>query len=100
MDDGERFDGFDGEQKEGNEIVRLLEEQASCAAEKKERKQSDREREWIERLVGKWGEDFGKMARDMRLNPMQQTEADIRRRVNKWKASGGGGGSGAISAEA
>jgi len=25
------------------------------------------------------------MARDRRLNPMQQTEADIRRRIRIWK---------------
>merc|ERR1711900_35700 len=75
--------------KSQNEIVRKLEEQASMVAEKKERTQSEREREWIERLVGKWGEDFEKMARDRRLNPMQQTPADIKRRVGKWKAKGG-----------
>jgi nucleolar protein 16 len=67
----------------------MLEEQASMGKEKTKRKQSDREREWIERLVGRWGENYGKMARDRRLNPMQQTETDIRRRVDKWKAEGG-----------
>ena len=25
------------------------------------------------------------MSRDMKLNPMQQTEADIARRVKKWR---------------
>jgi len=99
-DDGEVFEGFEGEEtrvgksgkkgkKSQNEIVRKLEEQASMVAEKKERTQSEREREWIERLVGKWGEDFEKMARDRKLNPMQQTPADIKRRVGKWKAKGG-----------
>ncbi|CZT07694.1 related to chicken microfibril-associated protein [Rhynchosporium graminicola] len=92
-DDGEVFEGFEGEvapkKKSKNEIVRKLEEQASMIPEKKERSQSEREREWIERLVGKWGEDFEKMARDRKLNPMQQTPADIKRRVGKWKAKGG-----------
>jgi nucleolar protein 16 len=91
-DDGEEFSGFDaetGDQKEANEIVRKLEEQASMVAEKKDRLQSDREREWIERLVAKHGEDYAKMARDMKLNPMQQTAADIRKRVAKWMANGG-----------
>ncbi|PVH85576.1 hypothetical protein DL98DRAFT_546157 [Cadophora sp. DSE1049] len=102
-DDGEVFEGFEGEgeggsaagkagkkgKKSQNEIVRRLEEQASMVPEKKERSQSEREREWIERLVGKWGEDFEKMARDRKLNPMQQTPADIKRRVGKWKAKGG-----------
>jgi nucleolar protein 16 len=94
MADGEEeFEGFgedSGTKMETNDIVRKLEEQASMGAEKKERRQSDREREWIGRLVGKYGEDFQKMARDLRLNPMQQTPADIRRRIEKWKASGRG----------
>ncbi|KAH6715377.1 ribosome biogenesis protein Nop16 [Leptodontidium sp. 2 PMI_412] len=94
-DDGEVFEGFESEvagkkqKKQKNDIVRKLEEQASMVPEKRERSQSEREKEWIERLVGKWGEDFEKMARDRKLNPMQQTPADIRRRVGKWKAKGG-----------
>lgn len=92
-DDGEEFPGFDnettGSKKEANDIVRKLEEQASMVAEKIERKQSDREKEWIRRLMARHGEDFTKMARDMKLNPMQQTAADIRKRVAKWKENGG-----------
>ncbi|KAF8865887.1 hypothetical protein BDZ45DRAFT_668300 [Acephala macrosclerotiorum] len=88
-DDGEGFEGFDGEKIEQNEIVKQLEEQASMGAPPTERKQSDREKEWIERLVAKYGEDYIKMSGDMRLNPMQQTPADIKRRVGKWKAKGG-----------
>lgn len=79
-----------GDAKQGNEIVRLLEEQASMGKEKPKRKQSEREREWIERLVARWGEDYRGMVRDRRLNPMQQTEADIRKRVEKWRSEGGG----------
>lgn len=90
MDDGEEFEGFEGgNEKEENEIIKKLEEQASMRKEKTKRKQSEREREWIDRLVGRWGENYGKMARDRRLNPMQQTEPDIRRRVEKWRAERG-----------
>jgi nucleolar protein 16 len=89
MDDS--FEGFDGEEgnegQEGKEIVRQLEDMASREKAKTPRKQSEREKEWCERLVGRWGSDYKKMERDRRLNPMQQTEADIRRRVEKWKAS-------------
>ncbi|RDL32084.1 putative Nucleolar protein 16 [Venustampulla echinocandica] len=91
-DDGEEFEGFNSAPATGkaqNNIVKQLEEMASRAQEKKERKQSEREIEWIERLVTAHGEDYKRMVRDMKLNPMQQTEADIRRRVGKWKASGG-----------
>jgi len=84
------FEGFEDDQPhEKNEIIRQLEEQAASGAERKERKQSDREKEWLQRLVGKHGEDYRKMSRDMKLNPMQQTEADIKRRVGIWKANGG-----------
>lgn len=81
----ESWEGIEGEAKEKNAIVEQLEEMASRAAEKKPRKQSGREREWIERLVGKHGENVGGMVRDRRLNPMQQTEGDIRKRISLYK---------------
>jgi nucleolar protein 16 len=88
MDEGDDFEGFDRERGE-NPIVKMLEEQARSGKETKPRTQSEREREWIERLVGRYGEDYGKMVWDRKLNPFQQTEGDIRRRVAKWKAKGG-----------
>lgn len=83
----EGFEGFDDEKDEKNEVVRQLEEQALRVAEKKPRKQSAREQEWCQRLSEKWGEDYKAMARDRRLNPMQQNEPDIRRRIGKWLES-------------
>ncbi|PBP20500.1 putative Nucleolar protein 16 [Diplocarpon rosae] len=94
-DDGEEFGGFDegtgGKKKKQatNDIVRRLEAQAAMVGEKRDRTQSEREREWIERLVLAHGENFERMARDRRLNPMQQTPNDLRRRVGKWKATQG-----------
>jgi nucleolar protein 16 len=61
------------------------EEAAQLTRTKRPRKQSKREEEWIARLVQRHGEDVRAMARDRRLNPMQQTEADIGRRVRKWR---------------
>jgi len=89
--EAEPFAGFDEDGQSGgkNEIVQQLEDMAARAPEKKPRKQSEREREWIERLVGAHGDDYKRMARDMRLNPMQQTEADIRKRIEKWRSFGG-----------
>ena len=58
-------------------------------AKKKPRQQSRREQEWIEALVGKWGEDFRGMVRDRKLNPWQQSEGDLRRRVGRWRGGGG-----------
>jgi nucleolar protein 16 len=91
-DDAEEWNGFamvpeqrDGEQE--NPVIRQLEEAARNGAKKAPRKQSQREEEWLERLVSRYGEDFAKMSRDRKLNPMQQTESDIAKRVRKWKAS-------------
>jgi nucleolar protein 16 len=79
----------DSEQKPKNEIVALLEEQARSGKETRKRLQSEREREWIEKLVERYGDDYGKMMKDRKLNPMQQTAADIKKRVTKWRANGG-----------
>lgn len=90
----EDFEGFGdgGTSKERrNEIVTQLEDHAARPEKKKERYQSKREREWIERLVEKHGDAYEKMFWDRKLNPMQQTVADIKKRVEKWRASGGEG---------
>ena len=90
--DGGEWNGFAmvPERKEGEEVnpvIQQLEEAAKNGARKAPRKQSQREEEWLEGLVSKYGDDYGRMARDRKLNPMQQTAADIKRRVLKWKAS-------------
>ena len=66
-------------------IVRDLEEQAKYSKAKRPRMQSQREKEWIERLVERWGDDWGGMVRDRKLNPQQQSEGDLKRRVKVWK---------------
>lgn len=63
----------------------LVLQAANTGAKKRPRKQSQREEEWVERLVEKYGDDVRGMARDKRLNPMQQSEADIGMRVRMWK---------------
>ncbi len=69
----------------GRGIVPELEEAAKYSKKKRPRMQSEREREWIERLVNKHGYNWGAMVRDRRLNPQQQTEGDIKRRVGLWE---------------
>jgi len=66
-------------------IVPELEEAAKYSKKKRPRMQSEREREWVERLVNKHGNNWGAMVRDRRLNPQQQTEGDIKRRVGLWE---------------
>lgn len=75
-------------------VPELVMQAATGGMKKRPRKQSQREEEWVEQLVERYGEDVGRMARDRRLNPMQQSERDIRRRVMMWKdgrRKGGGG---------
>ncbi|KAI9037597.1 nucleolar protein 16 [Aspergillus affinis] len=73
------------------DIVKQLERQAAQEGEdvktKKPRHQSSREAEWVQRLVDRHGDDITAMFRDRKLNPMQQSEGDIRRRIKKWKKS-------------
>ncbi|KAF2087401.1 nucleolar protein 16, partial [Saccharata proteae CBS 121410] len=70
-----------------NPVIQQLEAHAASGVRKAPRKQSEREQEWIERLVAKYGDDYARMSRDMKLNPMQQSEGDIKRRVRRWRES-------------
>ncbi|EEH07537.1 conserved hypothetical protein [Histoplasma capsulatum G186AR] len=74
-------------------VVQALERQAALEEEalkkKQPRQQSKREEEWLERLVAKHGDNIIAMVRDTRLNPMQQTEGDIKRRLKKWREKRG-----------
>lgn len=71
----------------GGGIVEQLEAAAMMAGNKKTRPriQSRREKEWIEALMSRWGENYRGMMTDRRLNPMQQSEGDLRRRIERWK---------------
>lgn len=90
-DDDDDDDGEEGGEGAGIEgvgesrgIVAELEKEARLGRRERPRVQSEREREWCGRLVEVWGEDWGGMCRDRRLNPMQQCEGDLRRRVGLW----------------
>ncbi|KAF9164099.1 Nucleolar protein 16 [Actinomortierella ambigua] len=62
------------------DIVRQLEAQAANVL-KTERHQSDGELMWAAKLVEKYGDDYEKMFRDRKLNPMQQTVGQLRRKI-------------------
>ncbi|KAK4104740.1 hypothetical protein N658DRAFT_187860 [Parathielavia hyrcaniae] len=86
----EEWAGFHGGEEERGgkggdrpEVLRALEREASRPTEKTVRHQSDREVEWLQRLVQRHGDDAAAMARDIKLNPMQQTAGDIKRRLKK-----------------
>ncbi|PHH84752.1 hypothetical protein CDD83_1439 [Cordyceps sp. RAO-2017] len=67
------------------DVVRSLLELARSPAPRRPRHQSAAETEWLRRLVARHGCDTAAMARDRRLNPMQQTAADIARRIAKMQ---------------
>jgi len=88
-EEAEEWGGIDepAELPEGN-IIAQLEEEANRPVIKVPRGQSAREREWLGDLVAKHGSNLQAMARDRRLNPMQQTAADIGRRLKKARKDG------------
>ncbi|EMC99203.1 hypothetical protein BAUCODRAFT_31538 [Baudoinia panamericana UAMH 10762] len=72
-----------------SEVVARLEQEARRPAKKYKPKSSDNERAFIAELVGKYGEDYAAMARDLKINYMQRSEGDLKRRIKKWRESGG-----------
>jgi nucleolar protein 16 len=83
---------FSARSKRSSDVVLQLEVQADeeaavLATKKRPRQQSKREEEWISILAEKYGDDTRAMARDVKLNPMQQSEGDLARRLKKWKAN-------------
>ena len=74
--------------RESTGVVAELEKEAAeeeeALARRRPRQQSNREEEWLEQLLQKHGENTRAMARDRKLNPMQQTEGDLKRRLKKY----------------
>ena len=90
--DDEEGEGASGGTKKSaggaaTKVVDLLEAEASRHTEAHKRHQSQQERGWLARLVARHGDDAAAMARDLKLNPMQQTEANIRKRLGAYKAN-------------
>lgn len=96
----QRIDQGEGRAREGNtaaslaertdsDVVVELERRANMPAEKYRRRQTDNERRFIEELVQKYGFEYDRMARDIKLNYMQRSAGDLKRRIKKWQENGG-----------
>ncbi|KAF9996248.1 Nucleolar protein 16 [Entomortierella chlamydospora] len=67
--------------KAKTDVVRALEAQAANVL-KKERYQSEGEVVWAAQLVEKYGDNYEKMFWDRKLNPNQQTVAQLKKRIS------------------
>ncbi|KAG0317381.1 Nucleolar protein 16 [Dissophora globulifera] len=67
--------------KAKTDVVRALEAQAANVL-KTERYQSEGEVVWAAKLVEKYGDDYEKMFWDRKLNPNQQTAAQLKKRIS------------------
>lgn len=72
-----------------SDVVKQLELEASRPVAKFKPRQSDGERAFIEELVAKYGDDVHAMAMDMKINYMQRSEGDLKKRIKRWKEAGG-----------
>lgn len=80
LDDAEQTDEEEGT----TDLVKALEDR-SARGITKIRTQSEREQDWIASLVEKHGDDYEAMFRDRKLNVMQQSIGDLKKRIKKWK---------------
>lgn len=93
-DDDDEQDAQEQQQQQNDtkrelKVVDLLEQQASLPTESYKRHQSAREREWLERLLAKHGDDVAAMSRDLKLNPMQQTVGEIKKKLKVYRQESG-----------
>ena len=87
FDDSHIILGHRGSRPSTSQVVHELETEASGGLKKPPRRQSQREEEWVGRLVEAHGQDHDAMFRDRRLNPMQQSVGELRRRITKYLTS-------------
>lgn len=95
-DDEEDATGPRAAHKVAAEFVKSLEREAAVPSAPKFRKQSDREKVFLKKLIAKHGTDeskgcYEKMAKDLQLNIMQQSPGDLRQRVRRFLGIKGAG---------
>ncbi|KAK0247915.1 Ribosome biogenesis protein Nop16 [Friedmanniomyces endolithicus] len=88
-DEDEMGDAYAAGDDKRTEVVRRLEFEASRPKATHKPRQSENERAFVAELVAKHGDDYGAMTRDLKINYMQRSAGDLKRRVKKWRESGG-----------
>lgn len=86
---GKRGGGGKGTVVEGKEereeILRMLEEEAGRGERETRKILHAGERLALERMVEKWGENWESMARDLKLNYLQWTAGQLRKKVERMR---------------
>lgn len=67
------------------ELEQRVAQEEEAVKKRRPRQQSKREEEWIQRLIEKHGDNIQAMVWDRKLNPYQQSEGDLRRRIRIYK---------------
>ncbi|CAB4417583.1 hypothetical protein RhiirA5_310274 [Rhizophagus irregularis] len=66
------------------DIIKALEAQAASVFSKHESYQSNGEKQFIEELIQKYGDDYDAMFRDIKLNIYQHTAAQLRKKCQRY----------------
>lgn len=64
-------------------------QESAVSRRKRPQRQSEREQTWLARLMVRHGDNISAMFMDRQLNPMQNTERDIKKRLAVFKKNGG-----------
>ena len=70
-------------------VVAELEREAARPENKYKRRMPEGEKAFVAELVEKYGDDYEAMQRDVKINYMQRSAGDLKRRVGKWRGEGG-----------
>lgn len=81
----EDYELVETEEKPKTKVIEELENYAKLIKKDRPRTISIREDDWIKSLVDKYGDDYGKMKWDKKLNIYQQSEGQLKKKILNWK---------------